>query len=184
MKEKWKVLKSKKVFDCPWFKVFKETCSLPDGKIINDYFVTESSDIVTIIPFIDKSSLILLKEYKHGYGDYIYTFPSGMMEKGETPLKAAKRELLEETGYKGTLFKLATTYPNPTSSRFKKTTFIATDLVKTNVQKLDMTEFIEVHIKSLNDILELIDKNKIGSDLNLFSFYQSLRYLKLMEIKE
>jgi len=183
MADKWKVLKSEKVFDCPWFKVVQETCTLPNGRIIDDYFVTESADIVTIIPFIDKNHLILLKEYKHGYGDYIYTFPSGIIEKNESPLKAAKRELFEETGYNGKLFKLVTTHPNPTSSRFKKTTFIATDLTKVGMQKLDKTEFIQVYIKSLSEIFDLIDKNKISSDLNLFSFYQALRHLKMMEIK-
>jgi len=181
--KKWKILDSETVFDCKWFNIVKEKCKLPTGEIIKDYYVTNSADIVTIIPFLETNKLLVIEEYKHGYKDTIYTFPSGIMEKGEQKEISAKRELLEETGYKGKLEFIKETFPNPTSARFKKFTFIATELKKIAEQKLDKTEFLNFKIMTIKEIMDLIDKGRFVSDLSICSFYSALKKRNLLEIK-
>lgn len=178
----WKINKKETVFICPWFRVEKESILIPEKKLKIDYFLTYSSDIVTIIALDKEDKLLILKEYKHGYGKNTYTLPSGIIETGETPLKAAKRELLEETGYSTDNFILiAKTFPNPTSGKFCKYTFLARGVTKESTQKLDQTETIKVFKKGLEDVFKMIQKNILKSDLNIASFFTVM--LKLNRIK-
>ena len=54
---------------------------------------------VTILPFVEEDRILLLKEYRHAIGKWMYEFPSGMIEESESIEEAAVRELKEETGY-------------------------------------------------------------------------------------
>lgn len=177
----WKIDKKETVFNCPWFRVEKESISIPEKRIKTDYFLTYSPDVVTIICLDPEDKILILREYKHGYGKNTYTFPSGIIEKGETPLRAAKRELLEETGYStDDLTLIAKTFPNPTSGKFCKYTFLARGVIKKSTQKLDQTETIKVFKKELHDVLKMIEKNILKSDLNIASFFTVM--LKLNRI--
>jgi len=183
MLSKWNIIKSKEVFKCPWFSIDQETWKLPKGKTINDCFISNSKDIVSVIPFTEKYKVLVIKEYKHGYKDVIYTFPAGILEKDELPMDGASRELQEETGYIGDLSFIQKTSPNPTSSRFSKYSFIATNIKKVSEQNLDSTEFIEEDIYSIKEVMNLIDSGKIVSDLSICSFYSALRHIGLLDIK-
>lgn len=184
MKKKWKVTSKDHVFSCNWFDIYKESCDLPTGEKVPEYYITESQDIVTIIAFDEDLNVVLLHEYKHGIKDFVYTFPSGMMEEGEDPMESARRELLEETGYNGELELIHTSVPNPTSGTFCKHTFIARNIVKMDVQKLDFTENIEVTKQKCDDILDLIRKGEIVSDLSICSFYLALDRMKKIDYKD
>jgi len=180
--KKWKILKNQKVFECPWFSISKEKCLLSDGNILDDYYVIDSSDVVTIIAVDDKNQVVVLREYKHGLGDIIYTFPSGMIESGEDPSLAAIRELKEETGYMGDITLIHKTSPNPTSGRFCKYTFLAKNIKKVSDQNLDSTEFLEEELMSIKNINKLILEEKFVSDLSICSFYVAMQKIGMMKI--
>ena len=96
---KWKTIKNKKILvKKPWFVVKQEKIRLPNKKTIAPYYQIESPSYVEIIPLNKKSQVLLNLKYKHGVRGASFGFPSGYMEKGETPLQAGKRELHEETG--------------------------------------------------------------------------------------
>jgi len=182
MLKKWEILHSKNVFKCPWFTISQESCKLPDGEIIDDYYITNCKDVATVIAFVEEDKIITLKEYKHGYKDIIYTFPSGMVEVGEDHKDGAERELLEETGFSGELTFIDQTSPNPTSARFKKYVYIAKNLKKIQEPELEKTEFIEVEFKTIKEIHQMIKNNQMVSDLNITSFYSAMNYLGKLSI--
>ena len=98
---KWEVLEEKTVYQCdPWIRLDVHKVKLPDGQIIDDLHHLVMPEYVVIYPVTSDNKVIMLQAYRHGVGDVTYLFPGGLIDDGETMLEAAKRELLEETGYK------------------------------------------------------------------------------------
>ena len=95
----WKLLSSEFLVDAPWLKVAKETCELPSGKIIDDFYTLWQPDWVLILARTKEGKWVMTEQYRHGTGKIALEFPAGIIDKGETPEEAAVRELQEECGY-------------------------------------------------------------------------------------
>lgn len=95
----WKLLDSKYLVDAPWLKVAKETCELPNGKVIDDFYTLWQPDWVLILARTAQGNWVMTEQYRHGTGKIALEFPAGILNKGETPEQAALRELQEECGY-------------------------------------------------------------------------------------
>lgn len=96
---KWELLKSEYLFNRPWLTVRKDCVKIPSGEINDEFYVLEYPDWVNVIAITDEGQFVLEKQYRHGLGKTCYEIPAGVIEEGESPLEAAKRELQEETGY-------------------------------------------------------------------------------------
>jgi ADP-ribose pyrophosphatase len=83
----------------PWLRVYREEVELPSGRVIDDYYRIVTPDFVATIPVTETGEVVLVRGYKHGLGRVTLSPPAGLIDSGESPLAAAKRELLEETGY-------------------------------------------------------------------------------------
>jgi ADP-ribose pyrophosphatase len=83
----------------PWLEVFEEHIRLPDGRLIDDFYTIRLRDFVVVAPLTEDGHLILVRHYRHGPRRITRSLPSGFIEGDESPAEAAKRELLEETGY-------------------------------------------------------------------------------------
>ena len=95
----WKLLSSEFLVDAPWLKVAKETCELPSGKIIDDFYTLWQPDWVLILARTKEGKWVMTEQYRHGTGKIALEFPAGIIDKAETPEEAAVRELQEECGY-------------------------------------------------------------------------------------
>ena len=102
----WKVLDKKKVFEAkPWISIFSKKIKLPNNKIIEKYHEIKLNDFVIIYALTKDNKLVVEKQYKPAIKTFTYTLPKGAIERGETSLSAAKREFLEETGFKAKKWK-------------------------------------------------------------------------------
>lgn len=177
--EKWKLVSSKMALDNKWFKIRQDGIKLPNGKIIDDYFVWLYGDVVLVVLMTEKGEFVLVKQYKHGAGEFVIEFPAGVVDKGETPEEAAHREVAEETGYSFKDLKLLTTvHANPTKAIGKIFIYLAKNAVKNKEMRLDETEDIEVLIINKNEIAKMIESGEICTADSITGFFLALEKLK------
>lgn len=154
---KWRVLNSIYSFVSPWVKLRKDTVELPSGIIISDFYVEELPNWVNVIAITKDGDFLVEEQYRHGIGKVCFELCAGIVEEGETPLDAAKRELLEETGYAGKEWKMFGSYaPNTSGCNNTCYTFIATHLKRISDPKLDKTEEIRVHLMKEEEIKKVM----------------------------
>jgi len=83
----------------PWIEVFEEHIRLPDGSRVDDFYTVRLPDFVMVAPLTDDGHVVMVRHYRHGPRRVTYSLPSGFIESDESPAEAARRELMEETGY-------------------------------------------------------------------------------------
>ena len=160
--KKWTVLETEYLIKRPWLTARRDVAQLPDGRINNEYYVLEYPDWVNIIAITEDGDFILERQYRHALGNTCYELPCGVIEAGETPLQAAQRELLEETGYAGgTWQEWMNLSPNPATCTNMAHSFLATGVRKVAGQSLDATEDIDVYLKPASFVRELLLNNQI-----------------------
>jgi len=147
---------------CKWLNVRKDAVSLPNGVELDDFYVLEYPTWVNVIAINEDGLFVMERQYRHAAGVTCFELPCGVMEEGETPLEAAKRELLEETGYaNGEWTQLMSLSPNSSSVTNMSHSFLAVGVEKVSDQHLDATEDLSVHLLTKEEVWDLLDNNKI-----------------------
>lgn len=159
---RWQIIKSTYSFLCPWLKVRKDYVKLPSGIELEDFYVVEVHDWVNVIAITEDNHFIIEKQYRHGIGEICYELPAGCIGDGELPLEAAKRELLEETGYAGgewTYF--YTSAPNASGMNNLCHTFLAKDVRKISEPQQETTEDIKIFFYTRKNVEKLLINKSI-----------------------
>ena len=160
--KRWTVLESEYLFRRPWLTARRDKVQLPNGNINPEFYVLEYPDWVNVIAVTEDGRFIIERQYRHGIGSTGWEIPAGVCEKGETPEQAARRELLEETGYgDGTWTLCLVSAPNASTSNNHCYSFVATGVRKISGQHLEATEDISVHLKTREEVLELMRSGQI-----------------------
>ncbi|MFC1523130.1 NUDIX domain-containing protein [Elusimicrobiota bacterium] len=138
-----------------------DVVELPNGKTATRMYI-DHPGAVAIVPFLSKKKVILLKQYRYPVGKTILEFPAGKLDRGESPLACARRELLEETGYYPKKIKKFTSYW-PTAAFCTETLHIykAWDLEARTPGTQDPDEFLEMMEVNFDQVIEWIRIGKI-----------------------
>jgi hypothetical protein len=81
--QKWKTLNSKMVLDHHWCKVRQDVIKLPNGKIVDDYFINIKPEVALILPITSDGNIIFVRQYRHAIGEFFIELPAGSFDPAE-----------------------------------------------------------------------------------------------------
>ncbi len=170
---KWKIRNSESIFNNPWLTVRKDQVELPNGKVYDEFYVLHYPTWINVIAITEDGQFVLEKQYRHALSHISTEICAGCVEEGEDPLVAAKRELLEETGYAGgTWTELMTLAPNSTSMDNVCHCYLAEGVKKVSGQNLDETEDIKVFLRSKEEVFEMLKNGEFMQALMSASLWK------------
>lgn len=176
----WKVLKSEYLLQNEWLAVRADLCEMPDGRLIDPYYIVESGSYVNIVPVTDRGEILFVRLYRHGLGQTMLETPGGLIDAGESARVAAKRELLEETGCDCIeLQRVGSGAPDPARLSCQAFYYLATGVQRIAMPKWDENEEMELLTLPIAQV-----KQKLFAGEFLDSVQQSALFFALHALGE
>lgn len=165
------IVSSEEKYKSKIFNVAEEHAVDPSGFEIKRGIVIHKGSAV-MMAVDDNKQILLVRQYRLPARQNLWELPAGRLDEGETPLKAAKRELQEETGYTAKRWdKLISFFPSPGYVSEKMTIFLATELTEGEQHLMD-DERIEKRWFSHKEVRDLIDAGKILDGKTIIGYYR------------
>jgi 8-oxo-dGTP pyrophosphatase MutT (NUDIX family) len=180
---KWTVLESNYLFNDRWFKVRKEKCLTPSGKIVDPYYVYDFPTWVAALPITEDGKVVMVKQYRHAIGEVCLEIPGGCVDDEDKDFETAiARELSEETGYRFSNYEyLGKISANASTNSNYLHMFLARGGVKTSKQSLDENEEIDVVLMSIEELKELLNKNQILQSMHVACIMYGMKRLNELD---
>jgi 8-oxo-dGTP pyrophosphatase MutT (NUDIX family) len=174
-KPKWNIVQDKKVWETPIFSL-QQIELLPDKKENTVHFYRlEAPEWINVIALTPENEVLLVEQYRVGVDETTLEIPGGMVDPGEGPLKAAQRELLEETGYRSDHWvEMGKTSANPAIQTNYTHLYLAKECKKIQEPENDGNEDILVHSLPMNKFLKLVKNGTIHHAIVLAAVAQYL----------
>lgn len=150
------------VFECPYSKIINEKTSYK-GVDKDMYIFTRNSKGGAFVVAEKESKILLISQYRSASKTISYEVPAGNIDIGEDPANAAKRELVEETGfYPEQLIDIGTCFVAPGFSNLKSHYFLATNLTVKEKNREPAETILDQDFFSLEEINEMIQDGRIN----------------------
>lgn len=175
----WHVIASALQGDFEVFRVYRDVRRSPRTGEDHVFHLIDSADWVNVIPVTPEGRLVMIEQYRHGTRRVTLEIPGGLVDDSDaSPGAAARRELIEETGYDGDPVEyLGVVAPNPAVQTNQCYSFLAPNVEPVRAQALDLAEDISVRLIDQADVPRLIAEGQISHALVVAAFYLYERYL-------
>lgn len=169
----WERVSADLVYECRVFALRRDRSRFARDNAEHEFHVLEAPDWVNIIPLTLERDVVMVRQFRHGIREYTLEVPGGMVDPGdESPLLAARREMVEETGFDSAVIEpLGAIHPNPAIQANRCHSFVAYDVVRQYVPAFDSTEETEVVLVPLEQVPELIRVGQITHALVVVAFH-------------
>ncbi|MEH6305693.1 NUDIX hydrolase [Olivibacter sp. CPCC 100613] len=160
----WVIIEDEDISPSRWYPLHKQKVQLPNGLIVDDYFLSPLGDVVQVLAVTPDNQVVLTRQYKHGLGEILIEVPGGMQQKGKTLEQSAVAELEEECGIRASendLEFICRFAINPTKLKQVTYGYILFNAQFNATQKLDSTENIEVLTLPAREALRMVDSGEI-----------------------
>lgn len=167
----WKTLENNRIYENRWITLYKDKVQVSTSGDTIEYTWYKSPDVVIIVPFLDDSTLVMIKQFRYPLQKILLEFPAGHIDSGENMTTTAKRELLEETGYIARVIEHVYSYhPSVSKSRQLVHLFKATDLTN-DKPRYEATEVItDIETISVSQLKDLIKEKKVENAGTLIAY--------------
>jgi ADP-ribose pyrophosphatase len=177
--EAWELLGSERLLETPYFALRSDRLRLPGGAIKDPYYVVERPDAAIIFPLAKEGDVLLVRQYRPPLERMELGLPAGLVEEGENPEAAARRELLEETGYsEGEWEPLGSLASSPSLKDNWAYLFLARGVEETAPPDPDEHELVETVRVPVERLRGLIQDQEIVSSSGVAAIMLALERLK------
>jgi ADP-ribose pyrophosphatase len=174
--KKAKVLSSQIVYEGAVFGVRRDEVIEPSGVRTIREVVTHPGSVV-VLPVLPDGRILLIRQYRHATGQYLWELVAGRIDGGETPRQAAARELIEETGYRATKFRIfLDIFPTPGFLEERMYILLAEGLTEGEAQP-EEDEKIVSHAYNRKQLEEMIRTGKLRDAKSIAGILYYLRFL-------
>jgi ADP-ribose pyrophosphatase len=178
--EGWERLGSERLLENPYFSLRRDRLRLPDGGIKDPYYVIERPDAAIIFPLTANGDVVLVRQYRPPLDMIELGLPAGLVEDGESPEEAARRELSEETGYTGGEWEpLGCVASSPSLKDNWAYLFLARGVEVTTAPAPDEHELVEVVRVPVKELPDLVRTGKIVSSSGVAAIMLALERLQV-----
>lgn len=172
-----KVLSSEVIYQGKVFGLRRDTVVEPGGVQVERDIITHPGSVV-VMPVFDDGRILLIRQYRHSVGEFLWELVAGRKEPKENPVAAARRELVEETGYAAKRFrKLMRVVPTPGFVNEWMWIFAAEKLTAGAAQPED-DEKITPRIVTLREAEKMIERGTLRDAKSICGILYYLRFLK------
>jgi ADP-ribose pyrophosphatase len=166
-----KITSSHEAYRCRLFWITEDEAVDPKTKFQIKRSVVRHNGSAVMMAVDEKKHILLVRQYRLPAGKYLWELPAGKVDEGETPIQAAKRELIEETGYRAKKWeKLVSFFPSPGFVAEKMTIFLATGLTAGTATPMD-DERIEARWYKRKELADMIRGGKIEDAKTIIGFH-------------
>jgi ADP-ribose pyrophosphatase len=175
----WERLRSERLLETPYFALRSDKLRLPGGAVKDPYYVVERPDAAIIFPLTGEGEAVLVRQYRPPLERMELGLPAGLVEEGEKPEAAARRELLEETGYSGGVWEpLGALASSPSLKNNWAYLFLARGVEEMAPPDPDEHELVETVRVSVGELLGLIRTGEIVSSSGVAAVMLALERLR------
>ncbi len=172
----WQVLERRLLVDSTHVKVWEDRVRLGNGREIDDFCVIESPDWAAVLCITVEGQVALVRQYRHGLGGESWELPAGTLEASEEPLSAAKRELLEETGYASEDWRpLLLASVDPSRQTARAHFYTAVNARRVAAPRLDASEELLTVLVSKAEVMSLIESGRLMHGLHIAAISMAAR---------
>lgn len=173
-----KTIRSETIFEGPVFKVRRHLVTTKNqGEALRD--IVEHSGGVAICALTEEKKLVMIRQYRKAAESVVWEIPAGKREPGEDPLVTARRELREETGYRGEHFRKMTSFYGTIGYNDEVIHLYRADAGVQGPTAFDEHEAIELHELHLPQLLDMIQRGDIVDGKTIIGILMVARELGL-----
>jgi ADP-ribose pyrophosphatase len=169
-----KITHSREVYSCKLFTVTEDEASDKKTDFHIKRSVVRHRGSAVMMPVDDANRILLVRQYRLPAGKLLWELPAGKIDEGENALKAARRELVEETGYRAKRWtKLASFFVSPGYVQERMTVYLAEDLTAGESTPMD-DERIETQWFKRKHVARMIEGGEIEDAKTIIGYYRWL----------